>query len=76
LVCFQSAALPHTAAAGVIFSGQNFCVAQSRNCETKITRVLPARKTGGDSGELKWLYKRSHPDLLLNRLSFKLLNQQ
>ena len=29
------AARPHAAAAGVIFSGQNICRAQSQNCETK-----------------------------------------
>jgi hypothetical protein len=37
----------------VIFSGQNFCRAQSQNCETKKTRARPARKTGGDDGEVE-----------------------
>jgi hypothetical protein len=43
------AALPHVAAAGVIFSGQNVCRAQSRNRKTKKHTPAP-RKTGGDSG--------------------------
>jgi hypothetical protein len=33
LVCRWLAAQPHAAAVGVIFSGQNFCPAQSQNCE-------------------------------------------
>jgi hypothetical protein len=41
--------LPHAAAAGVIFSGQNFCRAQSQICETKETHTRTARETGGDS---------------------------
>lgn len=53
LVCSRLAAQPHAAAAGVIFTGQNLCRAQSQNCETKKTRARPARKTGGDSGDVE-----------------------
>jgi hypothetical protein len=42
----------HAAAAGVIFSGQKFYRAQSQNCESKKAHARPARKTGGDSGEI------------------------
>jgi hypothetical protein len=53
LVCCRLAAPPHAAAAGVIFSGQNLCRAQSQNCDTKKTHACPARKTGGDSGDVE-----------------------
>jgi hypothetical protein len=33
----------------VIFSGQNFYEAQSRNCASEKTYACPARKTGGDN---------------------------
>jgi hypothetical protein len=36
LVCCRPAARPHAAAAGVIFSGQNVCRAQSENSEQQI----------------------------------------
>jgi hypothetical protein len=35
---------PHATAAGVIFSGQNFCRAQSQNCETKKHTPVPRAK--------------------------------
>jgi hypothetical protein len=47
LVCCRLAARPHAAPTGVIFSGQNFCRAQSQNCETKTPNACAARQTGG-----------------------------
>jgi hypothetical protein len=41
----------------VIFSGQNFCRAQSQNCETKKIHARPARKIGGHSGDVEIAYK-------------------
>jgi hypothetical protein len=60
----RTASPPHAAAAGVIFSGQNFCQAQSQNCETKTPNDCPARKTGGDSGEIEMGRKISTEYLL------------
>jgi hypothetical protein len=40
-VGFRLAALPHAAAAGVIFSRQIFCEAQSQNCEAKKHTPIP-----------------------------------
>jgi len=37
LACRRLVAMPHAAAAGVIFSRQNSCWAQSRNCEMEAT---------------------------------------
>jgi len=77
LIC-RLAARPYAAAAGVVFSGQNFCRAQSQNCETEKTRVRPARKNGGDSGaeiELGHMSRRKtydgekHLQVLANELA-------
>jgi hypothetical protein len=48
---------PHTAATGLVFSGQNICRAQSQNCETENKPARPARETGGDSGEVEVSYE-------------------
>jgi hypothetical protein len=50
---FYKDVAPDGAGSHVIFSGHTFYGAQSQNCEAEKTHARPARKTGGDSGEVE-----------------------
>jgi len=55
------------AAAGVIFSGQNFCRAQSKNCETKTPNTCATHKTGGPN-----ILGNTMPNLTIGQLVAKI----